>query len=251
LTRGSRQHRVYDVPDALLDISYVEESSDGLAPLDTRRQSLTDMVYDSIRGSIVEKRLSPGTVVPEASLAARLQVSKTPVREALLRLQSIGLVESDGGRGLRVVSPSEAAIQEAYEVRVVLEQGLCRRAAERAGRTECEEILGAAKRSLECAKAGDVREGFRSWDKVFHRAVAVAAGNPRLAKLSEDAAALASVLRERDVPDVQDAIRCGRQHIDIAKAIAAGDPNGAAAASDVHVNDVKNMVLKAFRERYG
>lgn len=227
------------------------DATDGLAPLDARRQSLTEMVYESIRGSIVTKRLRPGTVVPEASLAARLRVSKTPVREALLRLQSIGLVEADGARGLRVVSPSEDGIRQAYEVRAVLEQGLCRRAAERADGAARKDLLDAATRSLECAVASDISEGFRRWDKVFHRAVAAAADNPRLSKLSEDAAALASVLRERDVPDVQDAIRCGRQHIDIANAIASGDPDAAAGASDVHVNDVKHMVLEAFRQRYG
>lgn len=222
----------------------------GLLPLEVKPQSLTEMVYDAIRTSIVTKRLAPGTVVAEASLAARLQVSKTPVREALLRLQSIGLVEPDGARGLRVVRPSEAAIREAYEVRMVLEEGLCRRAAERATPAQRDEIRNAAVRSLECAEGGDIRGGFRSWDKVFHRAVAVAADNPRLRCLAEDAAALASVLRERDVPGVQDAIRCGRQHLDIADAIERQDPDGASRAAATHVDDVKAMVLDAFRENF-
>src|SRR5579862_9670266 len=143
----------------------IADELDGLAPLDGKRQSLTDMVYESIRGSIVAKRLLPGTVVPEASVAARLRVSKTPVREALLRLQSIGLVEPEGVRGLRVVSPSEDGIRHAYEVRAVLEQGLCRQAAERASGTERDEILAAARQSLDCAEAGDISEGFRSWDR--------------------------------------------------------------------------------------
>ncbi|MDA8313098.1 MAG: GntR family transcriptional regulator [Actinomycetota bacterium] len=204
------------------------------------------MVYDAIRGSIVSKRLAPGTLVPEASLAVRLRVSKTPVREALLRLQSIGLVEPDGSRGLRVVSPSEDSIREAYEVRLVLEQGLARRAASRASSLQREEILQAAERSFQSAEAGDIVDGFRSWDRAFHRAISSAAGNARLARLAEDAAVLASVLRERDVPDVQDAIQCGRQHLDIAHGICLRDPVAAARASEMHVHAVRDMVLAAF-----
>ncbi len=209
------------------------------------------MVYDAIRSSIVSKRLAPGTVVAEASLAARLSVSKTPVREALLRLQSLGLVEPDGGRGLRVVAPSEDSIREAYEVRLVLEQGLSRRAAELASTAERDEILDAAERSLQCAEAGDIADGFRAWDRLFHRAISRAAHNARLARLAEDAAVLASVLRERDVPGVQDAIQCGHQHIHIAQAVFRGDPEEAARASDAHVNAVRDMVLPAFHDRYG
>lgn len=221
-----------------------------LIPLVAKPQSLTEMVYDAIRGSIVSKRLQPGTVVAEASLAARLHVSKTPVREALLRLQSIGLVEADGARGLRVVLPSEAAIRQAYEVRTVLEEGLARRAAERARGSEREKISAAARQSLEAAEAGDIRSGFKSWDKTFHRAVAAAAGNAQLARLSEDASALATVLRERDVPEIHDAIRCGHQHLAIASAIARSDLKGAGAAAAEHVSDVKQMVLTAFREQH-
>lgn len=241
------------MPSAVYGTAYAgrETTLAGLAPLAGKRQSLTELVYDALRGSIVSKRLAPGTVVAEASIAARLHVSKTPVREALLRLQSIGLVEPDGARGLRVVLPSETAIREAYEVRMVLEEGLCRRAAERASAEERREIRAAAEQSLHCAQTGDISEGFRSWDRAFHRAVNTAADNPRLARLSEDALALASVLRERDVPEVQDAIRCAHQHMQMATAIADGDPDGAAKASSVHVNDVKAMVLSAFRERFG
>lgn len=230
-------------------VSYPEtEGLDQLAPLDVKPQSLSGLVYDSIRSSIVAKRLAPGTVVSEVSLARRLGVSKTPVREALLRLQSIGLVEQDGGRGLRVVSPSSQGIWEAFEVRMVLEGGLCRSAASLATSEQLDEIVDAARESRRSAEAGDVN-GFRQWDHVFHRAIRAAAGNSHLARLSEDAVALASVLRERDVPEVQDAIRCGEQHDDIAGAIARRDESAAIEASNAHVTFVRDMVLSAFEEQ--
>ncbi|HEY1347140.1 MAG TPA: GntR family transcriptional regulator, partial [Streptosporangiaceae bacterium] len=76
-----------------------------LAPLTDKPESLTQIVYQTLRDAIISKRLLPGERVSEASLARQLRVSKTPVREALLRLQAIGLVEADGARGGRIVRP--------------------------------------------------------------------------------------------------------------------------------------------------
>lgn len=230
-------------------VSYPETVGiDQLAPLDVKPQSLSGWVYDSIRSSIVAKRLAPGTVVSEVSIARRLGVSKTPVREALLRLQSIGLVEQDGGRGLRVIAPSSQGIWEAFEVRMVLEGGLCKSAASLASPEQLDEIVHAARESRRFAEAGDVH-GFRQWDATFHRGISAAAGNSHLARLSEDAVALASVLRERDVPEVQDAIRCGGQHDEIADALARRDERAAIEASNAHVTFVRDMVLSAFEEQ--
>jgi len=223
---------------------------DGLEPLDIKPPSLTQVAYEAVRRAIVSKALAPGTIVSESSLAARLAVSKTPVREALVRLQMVGLVEADGSRGLRIVLPSEVSIREAYEVRAVLEAGLCRQAAERADELAVEEITMAARRSLDSADREDLA-GFKQWDRRFHQAIADAAGNPRLAALTDDARALAGVLRERDVPEVQDAIRCAHQHLAIAEAVADHRGTEAYAASERHVEDVKEMVLAAFVQRPG
>lgn len=239
------------VPNALYGVSYTAATGlNALQPLEVKPESLTQMVYGAIRQAIVSKALMPGTVVSEASLARRLAVSKTPVREALLRLQAVGLVEPDGARGLRIVLPSEDAIRQAYEVRMVLESALCRRAAERSTEAEREEMAKAAAGSLASAEKGDI-DGFKGWDRTFHRAVADAAGNPRLAQLADDALALAGVLRERDVPDVQDAIRCARQHLAIADAIRDSDGDTAEDVARQHAEDVAAMVLAAFRQRTG
>lgn len=219
-----------------------------LDPIGSKPESLSQLVYATIRKAIVSKVLMPGTVVSEAALAQQLTVSKTPVREALLRLQSVGLVEQDGGRGLRVVLPSEALIRQAYEVRWALEGVLARLAAQRADPEEQDAIAAAAAESLAKAEGADI-EGFRHWDRAFHRAVTAAAANSRLAQLADDALSLASVLRERDVPDVQDAIRCARQHLAISHAIGHRQSEDAAAAAEQHVRDVQQMVLDAFLPR--
>ncbi|MGH3393132.1 MAG: GntR family transcriptional regulator [Streptosporangiaceae bacterium] len=237
------------MPDIVHSITYAEEGSsiDGLAPLGAKPESLAQVVYAAVRKAIVSKALRPGADISETSVARRLSVSKTPVREALLRLQAVGLVEPDG-RGLRIVLPSERAIHDAYETRVVLESGLSRWVAEHATEAHREVIAEAAAQSLESASAANI-DGFRAWDRTFHQSIANATENPRLEQLAEDAAALAGVLRDRDVPGVQDAIRCARQHLEIAAAINQGNCDAAAACASKHAADVREMVLAAFRQR--
>lgn len=214
-----------------------------LQPLETKPESLTQMVYDAIRSAIESKDIVPGTPVSEARLARDLQVSKTPVREALLRLQSVGLIEPDGSRGVRVVSPSLERISQAYEIREVLEAGAARLAAERADSDEKQEILEAARNSLLAAESGDPA-GFSKWDGIFHTRIATAVKNPRLLTLEENALSLTRVLRRRDAPAKTDATKCGNQHVAIANAIIEGDASGAAGMAAQHARDVKHMVLK-------
>jgi DNA-binding GntR family transcriptional regulator len=213
-----------------------------LQPLKTKPESLTQMVYHTIREAIVSKQIVPGTPVSEASLARDLQVSKTPVREALLRLQSVGLIEPHGGRGVRVVSPSREIIEQAYEIRGVLESGAARMAAVRATTAQKQEVLDAASASLSAAESGDA-SGFVHWDGIFHLTVAESVRNPRLLTLVENALSLTSVLRQRDAPAKTDATTCARQHVAIAEAIIAGDSSEAAEVAAQHAHDVQNMVV--------
>lgn len=215
----------------------------GLQPLESKPESLTQMVYDAIRGAIVSKEIAPGTPLSEAGLAGDLRVSKTPVREALLRLRSVGLIEPDGSRGVRVVNPSLERISHAYEIRGVLEAGAARMAADRATTSQKERILDAASTSLLAAESGDPT-GFAHWDTQFHLVVAEATGNSRLLTLVENALTLTAVLRQRDAPAKTDATRCGRQHVAIAEAIVVGDGNEAAERASQHALDVQQMVLR-------
>ena len=87
-------------------------TSHTLEPVADRPQSLSDIAYDRIRTAIVQRALEPGTRVSESMLGEMLHVSKTPVREALLRLCHVGLVEPTP-RGLRVVLPDKDSIRDA------------------------------------------------------------------------------------------------------------------------------------------
>ena len=128
-------------------------------------ERLADVVYDAIRQSITDKTLAPGARVTEGGIAEQLGVSKTPVREALLRLRRIGVIEPDGVRGGRVVRPSRSAIREAYEVREALEVFAVRSVAERVSGRDLDRISEAASLSLKGAEQGEL-----TWpNKISHR----------------------------------------------------------------------------------
>jgi GntR family transcriptional regulator, rspAB operon transcriptional repressor len=216
-------------------------TSMAVQPVGLRPQSLTEIAFDRIRDAITSQTLAPGTRVSESMLGDMLQVSKTPVREALLRLCYVGLVEPTT-RGLRVVMPNRDIIRDAYELRSGLEANSARTAAERADSGQRLAIVNAAKMSLDSARSGDA-EGFREWDTKFHNVVAEATGNKLLAKAIGDSVVLAFTLRSRDVPTPDDSVHCGRQHVDIAKAIKAGDGEQAAQQMYDHITEVMSFVL--------
>jgi GntR family transcriptional regulator, rspAB operon transcriptional repressor len=213
-----------------------------LEPVHARPTSLTEIAFDRIRDAIVSRSLAPGTRVSESMLSELLKVSKTPVREALLRLCHIGLVEPTT-KGLRVVMPNEQLIRDAYELRSGLELTAATTAARRGDTAAKKAISEAGQKSWQCAKDNDP-VGFSEWDVAFHRAVADATGNRLLAKAIEDSVSLAFTLRSRDVPDMHDSVECGAQHVDIAEKIAAGQADKAGRAMLTHINGVMQMILK-------
>ena len=91
----------------------------------------SDRAYASLREDIMEWRLTPGTVLAEVEQSERLGISRTPLREALSRLASDGLVVAQGGRGLVVTAVSVENVRQLFELRVALEQESARLAARR------------------------------------------------------------------------------------------------------------------------
>ncbi len=204
--------------------------------------SLSSVVFQSVRAAIIDKSIPPGSRLTEANLAERLNTSKTPVRETLLRLRQIGLVEPVGRRGYRVVQPSRRAIEQAYEVREALEGMAAGIAADRARAEDRAAMVRAAAHSLQGALEGDLAE-FRRWDEEFHRLVARATDNPRLQAVIEDSADLVVTLRSRDLPYAQASVECGRHHETIAAAIARGDRALAESGMREHIRLVSGYVL--------
>lgn len=213
-----------------------------------RPQLLADKVYETIRQAIIDGVIEPGERVTENSLAERLSVSKTPVREALMELRRVGLVVDWGRRGGQVIMPSREAFQEVSEAREAIEVLISANAALRTTEAEKQAIRKAAETSLQIAKTGDV-DGFHNINVEFHALIAHGAKNARLLSMLRDLFDLSSLLRLRDLPPVHDLVKYAGDHIVIAELIAKGDDKGAAEAARAHVLYTRRENLEAFDRR--
>lgn len=213
-------------------------------PIQTRPQSLSEQVYESIREAIISRRLAPGDRVTEAKLAGELAVSKTPVREALLRLEYIGLIEADGLRGGRIARSSGGAIRRAYEIRAGVECQAARIVAQSGTSEDIANLRELAEACLSYAKMAD-RAGFREYDRRLHLALAEGTGNPLLARMVHDSFDLTWILRQRDVPIASGSLECAQQHLEIVRALENHDPEQADRAMRAHINKVETLVFVA------
>jgi GntR family transcriptional regulator, rspAB operon transcriptional repressor len=220
----------------------LERPEVGLRLAELQPDNLSMRVFESIQSAIKDKSLPPGKRVTEADLAAQLNVSKTPVREAFIKLRQIGLLEPDGRRAWRVIQLSRRTIDDACEVREALEVSAARAAAERATAEQRAAITDAAARSLTAARAGD-KETFRSFDDRFHRGIAEGSGNARLRGLIDDTLLLIATLKLRDLPHRQASIECAQAHVAIAATIANHSTNAAGEAMRAHVQQVKEYTF--------
>jgi DNA-binding GntR family transcriptional regulator len=141
--------------------------------------SLREQAAESIRAGVVSGELAAGEILSAATIAGRLGVSVTPVREAMLDLATAGLVEPVRNRGYRVVEVSERDLDEIIELRVMIEAPAMALVVERAGDADLEALAPHLDGIEEAAHAGDVSR-FLLHDRQFHLGLLELAGNRRL-----------------------------------------------------------------------
>ncbi len=192
--------------------------------------SLTDQAYGQLEELIVTVQLAPGDVLSEATLAARLGIGRTPIREALHRLAREGLVIILPRRGILVSDINVQSQLRLLEVRRKIEEVMVTAAAKRADQAERDEFRRIAEGMLACAAAGNDL-AFIRFDDQFNHLVAAACRNEYAANAAALMAGLSRrfwFVHNRQSADVELA---ARRHADVAIAIADGDISGAEAAS--------------------
>ncbi len=142
--------------------------------------SATERAYQELRRRILSNLLPAGTQVLEQDLAAQLGISRTPTREALLRLANEGLVELRPRHGMRVLPVSVDDMREIYEILTELEAAAARRSAERGLSAADLSDLEGAVADMDLALAADDLDAWAEADGRFHKRLAEASGNRRL-----------------------------------------------------------------------
>ena len=191
----------------------------------------TTKATDALRSLIFAGDLPPGSDHLEAELAERLGISRTPVREALTRLEAQGLVHIRPRRGARIVGLSPCDMNDIYEVLTVLESAAAEKAAERRiGDAELAPLVKAIE-AMDTALEENDLDAWAQADDDFHMALVNASGNKRLIEataLYTDQVRRARMvtLRLRPIPH-----RSNEDHRAVLAAIRAGD---AEAAHSIH-----------------
>jgi GntR family transcriptional regulator, rspAB operon transcriptional repressor len=139
---------------------------------------IRDGVYEKIRADILACVLAPGSRVFENDLAQRYKVSKSPVRDALLRLQEQGLIEVLPRKGYLIRPISIGDAHDLYEMRLLLEKSCVRRACDEAS----DEGL-ASLNEFRSVENGDLAH-WVMYNRNFHRRIAELSGNARMAKMA-------------------------------------------------------------------
>ena len=131
-------------------------------PIAAPKRRAADVAYDAIEAMICTLELQPGSPVVEADLAERTGLGRTPVREALLRMVSIGLIEPQPRRGLLVSSINLAGHLDIVATRRVLDQLIAACAARRATALQRDEVMRCAKRMYQAAERDRIDDYMRA-----------------------------------------------------------------------------------------
>jgi DNA-binding GntR family transcriptional regulator len=205
-----------------------------------------DEVYLRLRSAIIKGHFSAGERFVERALTERLQVSRTPIREAIKRLEQEGLVVCYPHRGCFVRSPSFDEAREAYEMRRVAEGVAGEMAATRATDAELEKINELVRATRVRLEAGD-REELLLRNDEFHHLQVLSAKNTFLEQSLKTLWAYVDLVRSRWWIEADRALATQREHEAIVDALLARDPVLARDRNVAHVDNAWKVVEAGFK----
>lgn len=221
--------------------------------LDVTALSDNERVYRHMRREIIEGRSRPGERIVEARVADALSVSRTPVREAVRRLETEGLVVTERNRGAQVRTITETDIADLYEARARLEGFMSELAARRAVPEEIASIHAAADRFDQVVRDVDpdavegLREIMRANDR-FHAALVSAGKADQVFQILATAIDMPLVFTTFRLYSRDELRRSGMFHHLIADAVAAGQPERAGRLMTEHVLQGRDAHMRRFDE---
>jgi DNA-binding GntR family transcriptional regulator len=191
-------------------------------------------IYSDLRSQLVSLERHPGEAISEAEIALSYGVSRTPVREAILKLSDEGLLEIYPQSGIFVSRIPMAALPEAIIVRKALEETTAQFAAERATSSQILVLHAILERQREANAAND-RDAFHHADEAFHAGIADVAGHPGIWTLIQQVKIHVDRYRRLTLPQQGRIARAIEEHEAILDAIEAHDPARARIAMQTHL----------------
>jgi DNA-binding GntR family transcriptional regulator len=216
----------------------------GLAPTTTPKTgSLKDKAYKAIREAIINYDLRPNARLSEAGLAEQLDMSRTPIREALKQLEEEGLVRIVPRHGAFVTDISTEDIVQIYQVREALECFAIQFISEQTDTSELDELISAFEQAEQWIEKGEI-DKINEADVHLHRYIVRLPRNPLLVKLVDQL--LNQVVRLRMMtPRIEGRLHeQAQEHLRIVYALKRGDVDEAVRAHQAHLRNVRSTFLQ-------
>jgi DNA-binding GntR family transcriptional regulator len=207
------------------------------APAPDRRRGASGSAYAWLRDEILSGRLRPGRTLSEKEVAQRLGVSRTPVREAIIRLDNEGLLTVRPQVGTTVAPIDVDAVADGQFLREAIECRTVALAARRVTPADARELKAQLREQARVAARGD-HAAFVPLDDRMHQKLVAMAGRPRIWRAVEDVKAQLDRVRFLSLEDPAWLATIHRQHQEIVERVLAGDADGAAAAMARHLRAV-------------
>jgi len=204
---------------------------------------LREIVYEQLKRQILTGDITPGTRMMEVELADEMGVSRTPVREAIRKLEKEGLVTIEPRRGAYASDISVKDMVDTMEVREHLESLAASLAAQTMTEEQRIELEHIANEYAEAIQNNNM-EAMIHYDELFHKGIVNASGNKTLIQISESVQELALRFRYLYYDDLSRYGSMPMEHKEILDAIENSDPQAARECAKNHVKRLKDFVIR-------
>lgn len=208
-----------------------------------RRNS--EIVYGDLREAIIDLTLPPGAPLAEKDITDKYGISRTPVREAILRLAEERLVDVFPKSGTFVARIPVAELRQAIVARKALEEVCVREATLKASKSQRMELRAIIQRERELAEAGDER-AFHEADNAFHAGIATSGGYPGIWTMVEKIRLQVERYRRLTLPQQGRMERVVDEHALVLDAMERGDADAAVELMNGHLNKLQ-IDIETFR----
>lgn len=207
---------------------------------------LRDVVLKKLRRAILLEELKAGERLPEIRLADKLGVSRTPIREAIRKLELEGLVIMVPRRGAIVAQINEKNLKDVLEVRRVLDMLSAELASERIDEARKDALKRACREFEEAVKSGDLRE-IAQKDVALHNIIIEATGNITLQQMIDNLAEQMYRYRVKYLKDDARYEMLVKEHQAIYESIVTGDREAAARFAKEHIDHQEEAIISQLR----
>lgn len=212
-----------------------------------KRPNSAEVAYQHIRGAVLAGDYPPGSRIKEETLAESIGVSRTPIREALRRLHSEGVVRMIPNRGAYVMSFSDEELEELFALRADIDGYAAELAASKITEEQVDELSGLVDEMFVVAagRGSGWLERLADLDRDLHQGVFESTENEALIQVASSFREIPGVLKTFDLYTDDQLDRSLRHHREIVDSLRAGNPGWAEAISRAHVMAAREILYRS------